>query len=87
MAKEHGKRASKKAGVTLLHISPKLLIKTVTLISGYEEIHAHKNKHTDLHIQACSEAHTQIKSTHIYHMHTFCAHKRKIDYMEELTET
>lgn len=43
--REQGKRASRKAGVTLSHISPKLLIKTVTLITGYEEIQTHKGRH------------------------------------------
>lgn len=61
MAREQGKRASRKAGVTLSHISPKLLIKTVSLISGYEEIHRHQSKHkyTDLQRQIFSQAHEQ----------------------------
>lgn len=62
MAKEQGKRASGKAGVTLSHISPKLLIKTVTLISGYEEIYIHTKASTSILTYTDEHAHTHTQS-------------------------
>lgn len=69
MAREQGKRASRKAGVTLSHISPKLLIKTVSLISGYEEIHRQQSKHkyADLQRQIFSQAHEQTHWMELSH--------------------
>lgn len=69
MASEQGKRAGSRAGVTLSHISPKLLIKTVSLISGYEEIQTQKSTYTNM--LRGSYTHTKISDTDCdtLHMH------------------
>lgn len=61
--RERGERTSRKSGVTLLHISPKLLIKTVILISGYEEIQTRQSLLTN--ILAGTYMHTDSDALHM----------------------